>query len=102
MSRVKNPQDKKPLSLERDRRNGYGENAKSSRKNIARGKQRRHMDERRTVSEALSLLKGTVDDDAATNAEMKTKTRTAGSRRRGFRKSPDQPLRVVLDRKKSS
>jgi hypothetical protein len=102
MSRVKNPKDKKQLSLERDRRNIYGENSKSSRKNIARGKQRRHMDERRTVSQALNLLRGSADDDAATNAEMKTKTRTADSRRRGFRKSPDQSLRLVLDRRKSN
>jgi hypothetical protein len=49
MSTIKNPEEKKQLSLERDRRNRYGENSKSSRKSIQRGKQRRHMDERRTV-----------------------------------------------------
>jgi hypothetical protein len=43
MSTVKHPKEKKELSLERDRRNTYGENSKSSRKGIRRGKQRRHI-----------------------------------------------------------
>jgi hypothetical protein len=58
MSTIKNPEEKKRLSLARDRRNRFGENSKSSRKNIPRGKQRRHMDERRTVAEVLGHLKG--------------------------------------------
>ena len=39
MNTVKNPEEKKRLSLARDRRNRYGENSKSSRKNIQRRKQ---------------------------------------------------------------
>jgi hypothetical protein len=34
MSTIKNPEEKKRLSLERDRRNQYGENDKASRKAI--------------------------------------------------------------------
>jgi transketolase len=100
MSTIKTPAEKKQLSLERDRRNRYGENSKSSRKNIRRGKQRRHMDERRSVGEVLSHLKGSVQEDEATEAELKAKTRIAQSKSEGFKKCPDIPLGLVLDRKR--
>jgi hypothetical protein len=99
MSTIKNPEDKKRLSLERDRRNRYGENSKASRKSIPRGKQRRHMDERRTVGEVLGRLKGNVQEDVATEAELLAKTRIIDSQRRGFKKQPDTPLGVVLAKK---
>jgi hypothetical protein len=60
MSTVKNPEGKKRLSLARDRCNRYGANSKSSPKNIQRGKQRRHLDERRSVGDALGRLKGSL------------------------------------------
>ncbi len=96
MSTTKNPEEKKRLSLERDRRNTYRENSKSSRKNIQRGKQRRHMDERRSVGEVLGRLKGNVQEDVAIEAELLAKTRTVDSQRRGFKKQPDTPLGIVL------
>jgi hypothetical protein len=99
MSTIKNPEDKKRLSLERDRRNRYGENSKASRKSIPRGKQRRHMDERRTVGQVLGRLKGNVQEDVATEAELLAKTRIIDSQRRGFKKQPDTPLEVVLAKK---
>ena len=99
MSTIKNPEEKKRLSLERDRRNRYGENSKASRKSIQRGKQRRHMDERRTVGEALGRLKGAVQEDVATEAELLATTRTIDSQRRGFKKRPDTPLGVALAKK---
>ena len=101
MSTNKDPDEKKQLSLERDRRNRYGENSKSSRKNIRRGKQRRHMDERRTVGEVLARLKGCVPEDEAAEAELRAKTKITDSQRRGFRKKPDTPLAVVLAAKKA-
>ena len=101
MSTVKNPDEKKRLSLALDRRNRYGENSKSSRKSIQRGKQRRHMDERRTVGEVLSRLKGCVQEDEATEAELRAKTRIVDSQRRGFRKKPDTPRGVVLAAKRA-
>jgi hypothetical protein len=101
VSTVKNPEEKRRLSLARDRRNRYGENSKASRKSIQRGKQRRHMDERRTAGEALGRLKGCVkEEDEATEAELRAKTRITDSQRRGFRKRPDTPLGVVLAAKK--
>jgi hypothetical protein len=86
MSKIKTPRQKKQLSLERDRRNAYREDSKASRKNIARGKQRRHMDERRAVAQVLSGLKGKVEEGVAANAEL----------HRGFRKVPDEPPGVHL------
>jgi hypothetical protein len=102
VSKIKSPSQKKLLSLRRDRRNVYGENSKSSRKNIPKGKQRQHMDERRAVAHVLGQLKGQVGDDAASEAELEVKLTIADSRNRGFRKVPDKPLGVLLARKKST
>jgi hypothetical protein len=99
MSTIKNPEDKKRLSLERDRRNRYGENSKASRKTIPSGKQRRHMDERRTIGQVLGRIKGSIQDDVAVEAELVAKTRIIDSRRRGFKKKPDTPLGIVLAKK---
>ena len=99
MSKVKSPQDKKRLSLENDRRNTWGENQKSSRKNIPRAKQRQHRDERRSVAEVLRNLKATDDEDIAVDAELLVKTKIAQSRGLGFKKRPDVPLIEVLVRK---
>ncbi|MFZ0950681.1 MAG: hypothetical protein WAN17_00365 [Candidatus Sulfotelmatobacter sp.] len=101
MSTVKNPEAKKRLSLARDRRNRFGENSKSSRKNVQRGKQHRHMDERRTVPEVLGQLKGEVQEEQAAEAELKARTRITDSERRGFKKRPDAPLGVVLETKRA-
>jgi hypothetical protein len=99
VSTVKNPTEKKRLSLELDRRNTYGENSKSSRKAIPKGKQREHMDVRRSAGEVLRRLKGNVPEDGLDNAELLVKSRVALSKRREFKKSPDKPLRVVLAKK---
>ena len=99
MSKIKSPTQKKSLSLKRDRRNIFGENSKSSRKNIAKGKQLGHMDERRAVSQVLSRLTGQVDDDVASETELQVKLSITDSRNRGFRKHPDKPLGEVIERK---
>ena len=101
MSVIKNPEEKKQLSLTRDRRNTYGENSKSSRKNIQRGKQRSHMDERRTAGEALRRIKGDIQEDQATEAELLARTRIIDSKRRGFKKCPGTALGVVLAKKRT-
>ncbi|MGB6896966.1 MAG: hypothetical protein WBE12_00095, partial [Candidatus Acidiferrum sp.] len=99
MSKIKSPKQKKSLSLKRDRRNIHGENSKSSRKNIARGKQLRHMDERRAISQVLSRLTGQIDDDVASETEFQVKLTITDSRNRGFRKHPDKPLGEVIERR---
>ena len=101
MSTIKNPEEKKQLSLAHDRRNTYGENSKSSRNSIARAKQRQHMDERRTAGEVLRRLTGTIHEDEATDAELLVKTRMSDSKSRGFKKQPDSPLGEVLAAKRA-
>jgi hypothetical protein len=100
MSAIKSPQEKKKLSLERDRRNTYGENSKSSRKSIRRGKQLSHMKERRIANEVLGELKGAVEENAADVAEIAARAKLKMNRRKSFRKIPDTPLGVVLERKR--
>ncbi|HZR64597.1 MAG TPA: hypothetical protein VFA85_05570 [Terriglobales bacterium] len=99
MSNVKNPTEKKQLSLQRDRRNTYREHNKSSRKNIRRGKQRQHMDERRKTNELIARVIGPVNDDEAADIELAVRSKTAESRWYGFKKIPDKPLAIVLERK---
>jgi hypothetical protein len=99
MSKVKNPTAKKQLSLERDRRNVYNENAKASRKNIPKGKQRRKMNERRKIAQVLGQLTGQVEEDVASNAELSIKLTITHSKNRGFEKMPDKPLSEVVRRK---
>ena len=59
------------------------------------------MDERRSVAQVLARLKGNIDDDAASDAELEAKLSITDSRNRGFKKAPDEPLGVVLARKKA-
>jgi hypothetical protein len=99
VSTIKNPEEKKRLSLKRDRRNVFGENSKASRKNIARGKQRRLMAERRQIAQVLGKLTGQIDDDVASDAELQVKLTVTHSKNRGFEKMPDKPLDEVIQRK---
>jgi hypothetical protein len=86
------PQEKKRLSYERDRRNTYGENDKSSRKNIPRGKRLAVRAARRSVSVALVDVRGNVDGGPADKVEP----RIAGRRRARFRKWRDEPLGAAV------
>ncbi|MFD0273573.1 hypothetical protein ACFVHB_06600 [Kitasatospora sp. NPDC127111] len=59
------PQEKKRLSYLRDRRNDYGENDKSSRKNVPRSRRASHHEVRRAEQLALrklTLYRGAVDE----------------------------------------
>jgi hypothetical protein len=100
MSTIKSPQDKKKQSLQKDRRNTYGENSKSSRRNIRKGKQRSHMEERRLANAALSTIKGSLEEEVVEVAELEARVRMIQSQREAFEKRPDTPLREVLDRKR--
>jgi hypothetical protein len=97
----KTPQEKKELSLKRDRRNVYGENDKASRKGIPRSKQRSHMAERRAVQSALAPVKqaGAFDVEVADEVQFAAKTKTIVGKRKSFRKKPDQPLGLILEKK---
>jgi hypothetical protein len=87
------PQDKKRLSYAKDRRNTYGENSKSSRKNIPLSKAldiraQRHAQETLLAKAVLAPTKEALD--AVENA-----VRTAKPRQ--WKKHPDKPLGEVLD-----
>ena len=102
MSKIKSPPEKKELSLNRDCRNIYGENSKSSRKNIRKGKQRVHMQERRTTKTQLLPTTLKIDEDLIVEAEIKASQRAILAKREGFRKTPDKPLKTVLGRKREN
>ncbi|WP_007024444.1 hypothetical protein [Saccharomonospora iraqiensis] len=81
-------QDKKALSYARDRRNDYGENDKSSRKNIRRFKRRTHRTARRRDKQVLGSATGrpTGEDVDETGVGLRSQTV------RQARKVPDAPL----------
>jgi hypothetical protein len=100
MSRVKSPQQKKRLSLRRDRRNVYGENDKASRKNVPRAKQRSQMKVRRAVSQALAKVRGEVDDSVALEADAQARVRIEALGQTSFKKMRDRPLGIVIEEQK--
>ena len=92
VSKIKTLQDKKRLSYEHDRRNTYGENQKSSRKNIPRSKQLSHQDERRSVRQALIAAQGDITEDVADEAQSQALQKGSIKKLNAFRKSADRPL----------
>jgi hypothetical protein len=91
MVRKRSPQEKKRLSYDRDRRNTYGENAKSSRKNIARSKARSHREYRSNVRTAIAS--SDLDDPDT------LEDRVRSVRRESWVKQPDDPLGRVVEMK---
>jgi hypothetical protein len=89
----RSPQEKKRLSYSKDRRNWYGENDKSSRKNIARNKRNRHRSERHREQQQLSAARGPVDETVETGLDERlTRTRRGDN----WRKYPDTQLGVYV------
>lgn len=92
----KPPQEKKRLSLKKDRRNSYGENDKSSRKNIPRSKALSH----RAVRHKASALERTWTQLGKQRAECAELGAVTPREQKGtFRKSPDTPLGEVVQGK---
>ena len=87
MSR-KTPQQKKALSYRKDRRNCYGENDKSSRKNIPRARARKQRAYRHKVAQALHVVPGV----AVPRELEQIETNVSSLRRRTWKKVPDEPL----------
>jgi hypothetical protein len=101
MSKLKTPQDKKRLSLDRDGRNAYGENAKSSRKNIPLSKQLSHQATRKAANQAtLEVLKLSGEEQTA-DAEVDLRATVLEMERKAFRKWPDAPLGAKLIRQRT-
>jgi hypothetical protein len=93
LKRRRSPQEKKELSYSKDRRNDYGENDKSSRKNIARNKRNRHRSERHHDQQGLSAALGPVDDVAEEKLDERLTRTRRGSR---WRKFPDTQLGLYV------
>lgn len=91
----RSPQQKKQLSYDNDRRNTYGENDKASRKAIRRNKRRVNQANRHRDRETLSRATGLRDVDA----EAGTDDRLHARRPKSWRKSADETLRRVVERK---
>ena len=81
----KTPQEKKRLSYAKDRRNTYGENDKSSRRNIPAAKARQRRANRRVAHQVLT----TAGEEQLGLIRPKTR----------WRKAPDTPLGEVVRRK---
>ncbi|WP_424527727.1 hypothetical protein ACOZ38_00010 [Sphaerisporangium viridialbum] len=90
--RRRSPQEKKRLSYAKDRRNDYGENDKSSRKNIPRNKRAPHRANRHRAAQVLEAARGAVDEVA----EAAVEERLLSRRPKSWKKYPDAPLGEVV------
>ena len=98
MRRRKTPQEKKRLSLQKDRRNAFGENDKASRRAVPRRKASVNRANRRGDATALTGAIGVPDEHVDTEVEQ----RLLGRRRKRWHKWPDEPLGEALERKRGS
>jgi hypothetical protein len=81
---AKTPQEKKALSLKRDRRNVYGESTKGTRVGIPRSKQQSKQAERRAANQPLLAVSGQLDEHAALAAQDASVAAGTLMRRKGF------------------
>jgi hypothetical protein len=89
------PQEKKRLSYARDRRNNYGENDKSSRKNIPRSRAMMHRANRHRTHQVLGDAKGAPDAAVEDGVEQRLLNR----RPKKWRKWRDSPLSEIVEYK---
>ena len=94
---AKSPQEKKVLSYAKDRRNGYRENDKASRKAIPRRKAIASRSNRRKIVQSLSAI-DRIDDAAA--ALVESSARHEIDRVGGWKKEPDISLAEHLRRQR--
>ena len=90
----KTPQEKKKLSYEKDCRNSYGENDKSSRKAIRRRKRWVNKTYRKATKQKLQAPISTDEELDAYDLVDKVKE----VRRKTWRKDPDMPLGEYIGR----
>ncbi|MBE1491490.1 hypothetical protein [Plantactinospora soyae] len=93
----RSPQAKKALSYARDRRNDYGENAKSSRRNIRRNKRVPHRADRHREQQLLAAATGPVaGTEAAEQVEMRLLAKKSMWMIKRWRKWRDTPLAEIV------
>lgn len=94
--KVKSPQQKKALSLAKDRRNVYGETDKGSRKTIPARKAEQNRRIRRKAKQELDVIETAADETSdLVESSLLHNTERVG----GWKKMPDAPLGDVLIRK---
>ena len=92
----RSPQEKKALSYAKDRRNNYGENDKSSRKNIRRNKRVPNRADRHRERQVLSAATGAVVAELGEQAEAKLLARKSAWITKRWRKWRDAPLAEIV------
>ena len=93
----RDPLEKKALSYAKDRRNDYGENDKSSRKNIRRNKRVPNRADRHRERQVLAAATGrTVAVEAAEQVEAKLLAKKSMWFTKRWRKWPDARLADLL------
>ncbi|QQP94182.1 hypothetical protein [Lysobacter enzymogenes] len=94
--RRRTPREKKELSLDRDCRNTVAESPWGARAAIARRKRWVNQSYRKAVHQELSALSGSEPADAEA-----VESTVAATRRHGWRKQGDTPLRKALTLRRS-
>lgn len=93
--RRRTPQEKKNLSLKKDRRNTYGESPHGARKSIPLQKRLRNRSNRHRQDSQLPTLPGQMDVDEADSVESAILSKAP----RQWQKVPDSPLGEIITRK---
>lgn len=94
----RSPQEKKALSYAKDRRNDYGENDKSSRKNLRRNKRIPNRADRHREHQVLSAAAGiAVVPDVVERAEAKLLAKKSMWMTKRWRKWRDAPLGEIVE-----
>lgn len=91
--KYKTPQEKKALSYAKDRRNNYGENDKSSRKNIPLSKSLQKRAYRKSANQILQNVKGETAIEDLEILENEVKSVKKGN----WKKYPDVPLGEIVE-----
>lgn len=91
----RSPQEKKALSLRKDRRNIYGQNDKASRKAIPLRKAQESRRNRHKNNQAIAQLN---QDDETRAALVESSARQDVHRTGGWTKGADAPLAEVIER----
>jgi hypothetical protein len=94
----RDPPEKKRLSYTRDRRNDYGENDKSSRRNIRRNKRAPNRSDRHRERQVLAAAIGPVAAvELAERAELKLLAKKSMWLTKRWRKWRDAPLAEIVE-----
>ena len=101
MSSIKDPDKKKRLAYERDRRNAYGEHSKSNQ-TIKKNKRLSRQATRSKSQKIENLSRYGIDEEMAEEAEANFLSQEKRAHTKEFKKIPDMPLKDYIERQKES